>query len=109
MNNCKHETHHNDCCVCWWKQAHGKTYVDDIPLFMDKMVALLSGTTWYQYCMDKALGTAKEAVERYDAKWLNGKIGEEYLLDKCADLRWVEMRRLWEKSSKRARSRGWSL
>tara|TARA_R110002020_G_scaffold98631_4_gene234624 strand:- start:467 stop:772 length:306 start_codon:yes stop_codon:yes gene_type:complete len=101
MNNCKHETHHKDCCVCWWKQAHGKTYVDDIPLFMDKMVALLSGTTWYQYCMDKALGTAKEAVDRY--------IDEKDLLDKAADLRWVEMRRLWEKSSRRAQTRGWSV
>jgi len=65
MKNCKHKTHHNDCCVCWFKQSNDIVYDGDIPLFMHKMSALLTGVTWHDYCMSKALGVAKDAVENY--------------------------------------------
>ena len=29
MENCNHDSHHNDCCVCWWKQANGMEYEND--------------------------------------------------------------------------------
>ena len=63
MENCEHTTHHNDCCVCWFKQSYDRTYDGDIPLFMDKMAALLLGVSWKDYCMRKALGSAKDAFE----------------------------------------------
>ena len=63
MENCEHTTHHNDCCVCWFKQSYDSTYDGDIPLFMDKMAALLLGVSWKDYCMRKALGSAKDAFE----------------------------------------------
>ena len=69
MENCKHNTHHNDCCVCWFKQSNGTVYDGDVPLFMHKMAALLAGVTWHDYCMSKALGSAKDAVEDYYPKF----------------------------------------
>ena len=65
MENCEHETHHDDCCVCWFKQANNKPYDSDIPLFMDKMAAVWSNKDWHTYCMEKALDKAKEAVDEY--------------------------------------------
>ena len=63
MENCEHETHHDDCCVCWHKQGMNQTYPGDIPLFMHKMAALLMNKDWRSYCLDKALGAAKDAFE----------------------------------------------
>ena len=68
MENCEHKTHHNDCCVCWFKQSNDTVYDGDIPLFMHKMTALLTGVTWHDYCMSKALGSAKDAFENYKPK-----------------------------------------
>jgi len=63
MENCEHETHHDDCCVCWHKQSIGQSYPNDIPLFMHKMAALLMNKDWRSYCLDKALRVAKNAFE----------------------------------------------
>jgi len=63
MENCKHNTHHDDCCVCWFKQSNNQSYPNDIPLFMHKMSALLMNKDWRTYCLDKALGVAKSKVE----------------------------------------------
>ena len=51
MENCNHDSHHNDCCVCWWKQANGMEYENDTTLFMHKMAVLLKGISWKDYCM----------------------------------------------------------
>ena len=73
MENCEHNTHHNDCCVCWFKQAQGKAYPGDIPLFIHKIDTLLSGVTWHDYCMDRALSSAKSAFkEVYNDGDING-------------------------------------
>jgi len=61
MENCEHNTHHNDCCVCWFKQSINQSYPNDITLFMHKMNALISGVSWMDYCMEKALNSAKGA------------------------------------------------
>jgi len=63
MENCKHNKHHDDCCVCWFKQSNNQSYPNDIPLFMHKMSALLMNKDWRTYCLDKALGIAKSKVE----------------------------------------------
>ena len=66
MKNCKHKTFHSDCCVCWFKQANGCEYADDMILFMDKMAALLMNKDWNTYCMEKALTTAKD---KFKSNW----------------------------------------
>ena len=65
MENCNHDSHHIDCCVCWWKQAHGMEYENDTTLFMHKVAVLLKGISWKDYCMSVALGTAKDALVLY--------------------------------------------
>jgi len=62
MENCNHNSHHNDCCVCWWKQANGMEYENDTTMYMHKMMTMLSGKTWKDYCMNRALKEAKDAV-----------------------------------------------
>jgi len=59
MKNCKHETHHDDCCVCWFKQSIDRSYSNDIPLFMHKISALLMNQDWHTYCNERALGSAR--------------------------------------------------
>ena len=63
MENCKHKKFHSDCGVCWHKESVGDYYGNDVILFMDKMAALLLGVSWKDYCMRKALGSAKDAFE----------------------------------------------
>jgi len=63
MENCEHDTHHDDCCVCWHKQGMDQNYPNDAPLFMHKMAALLMNKDWRTYCLNKALGVAKSKVE----------------------------------------------
>ena len=62
MENCNHDSHHNDCCVCWWKQANGMEYENDTTMYIHKMMTMLSGKTWKDYCMNRALKEAKDAV-----------------------------------------------
>ena len=62
MENCNHDSHHNDCCVCWWKQANGMEYENDTTMYMHKMMTMLSGKTWKDYCMNRSLKEAKDAV-----------------------------------------------
>ena len=62
MENCNHNSHHNDCCVCWWKQANGMEYENDTTMYMHKMMTILSGKTWKDYCMNRALKESKDAV-----------------------------------------------
>ena len=64
MNNCEHITHQDDCCVCWFKQSMNTDYDNDIPLFINKLEALLSGIPWRDYCLNKALNAAKANIER---------------------------------------------
>ena len=66
MKNCKHNTFHNDCCVCWFKQSVGDYYSNDVILFMDKMAALLMNKDWSTYCMERALSTAKD---KFKGSW----------------------------------------
>ena len=68
MENCKHSTHHNDCCVCWFKQSNGTVYDGDIPLFMHKMAALLMNKDWRTYCLEIALTAAKD---KFETNWSN--------------------------------------
>ena len=39
-------------------------YDNDIPLFINKLEALLSGIPWKDYCLNKALNAAKANIER---------------------------------------------
>ena len=64
MENCEHNTHHDDCCVCWHKQGMNQSYPNDIPLFMHKMAALLMNKDWRTYCLEMALGAAKDKFEK---------------------------------------------
>jgi len=68
MENCEHSTHHNDCCVCWFKQSNNQSYPNDVPLFMHKMDALLINKDWRTYCLERALATAKYKI---DSNWSN--------------------------------------
>jgi len=68
MENCKHNTHHDDCCVCWHKQSHNQSYPNDVPLFMHKMAALLMNKDWRTYCLERALATAKD---KFETNWSN--------------------------------------
>tara|TARA_Y100000310_G_scaffold290887_1_gene318421 strand:+ start:273 stop:578 length:306 start_codon:yes stop_codon:yes gene_type:complete len=66
MENCEHDTHHDDCCVCWHKQGMNQSYPNDIPLFMHKMAALLMNKNWRTYCLEMALGAAKD---KFESNW----------------------------------------
>ena len=79
MKNCEHDTHHDDCCVCWHKQGMNQSYPNDIPLFMHKMAALLVNKDWHLYCLDKALGVAKDKFEKH------ASLGLDKLLAKAVD------------------------
>ena len=63
MENCEHETFHRDCCVCWHKQGLANYYPNQVPLFMDKMAALLMNKDWRTYCLEMALQAAKDKFE----------------------------------------------
>ena len=69
MKNCKHETHHDDCCVCWFKQSIDQSYSNDIPLFMHKISALLMNQDWHTYCNERALGSARSDFENMLARF----------------------------------------
>ena len=66
MENCEHNTHHNDCCVCCHKQSSNQSYPGDMPLFMDKMAALLMNKDWRTYCLERALTAAKD---KFESNW----------------------------------------
>ena len=66
MENCEHDTHHDDCCVCWHKQGMNQSYPNDIPLFMHKMAALLMNKDWRTYCLEMALQAAKD---KFESNW----------------------------------------
>ena len=65
MKNCEHETFHTDCCLCWYKQSFNNNYPGQVPLFLDKMAALLMNKDWRTYCLDKALEAAKDKFEKH--------------------------------------------
>jgi len=63
LENCEHNTFHRDCCVCWHKQGLGDYYPNQVPLFIDKMAAILMNKDWRTYCLEMALQAAKDKFE----------------------------------------------
>ena len=102
MENCEHETHHDDCCVCWHKQGMNQTYPNDIPLFMHKMAALLMNKDWRSYCLDKALGAAKDKFEKHASLGL----GLDKLLAKAVD---TDKIRASIREARRTQKHGWVI
>ena len=100
MENCEHETHHDDCCVCWFKQSTGQSYPNDIPLFMHKMTVLLMNKDWHSYCLDKALGIAKDKFEKH------ASLGLDKLLAKAVD---TDKIRASIREARRTQKHGWVI
>ena len=81
MKNCKHNTFHSDCCVCWFKQSVGDYYGNDVILFMDKMAALLMNKDWRTYCLDRALKVAKNKFEKHASLGLDKLLASAKAVD----------------------------